>query len=114
MSSGSCSKLAAEQRRVGVGVGVDQARHDDEAGAVDHLVVALAAAHGVGRADVGQAVAIDDHVAGGEHSVLRIHREHGRVANQQSAHRLSPAAECHPRLRYGRRGRNCLAASRPV
>jgi hypothetical protein len=72
-------------------VRVDQARHDDAAGGVDHLGVV----HQEVRADRRDAVAVDQNVAGCEIGNSRVHRDDGAALEEGAAvllcaHRSSP------------------------
>ena len=68
-------------------VGVDQARHDEVAGAAEPLGVRRPRRQLGGRSDGDDAVAVDEHAAVGDHPAVGIHREddvpeheqHGRM-----------------------------------
>jgi len=72
-------------------VGIDEARHDDVAGGVDHL----SAIHLEVHADRGDPAVVDQHVAGREIGDLGVHRDDGAALEEGTAvvrlaHRSSP------------------------
>ncbi len=71
-----------------VGVGVDQAGHDDCVGAVDGFRGLIGAGDLVRRADGNDGIAADGHRAVLEHVVLLVHRHDGSAA-QQDVYRFS-------------------------
>ena len=78
---------AADAGLPGVEVGVDQARHDDHAAAVDDLAV-LGAEIGIEiGADGGDRAVLDQHVAVGDDADVRVHRHHPAVSDQCLGHR---------------------------
>jgi hypothetical protein len=73
---------AAHEGHGDVGVGVNQAGHDDRIGAVDRLGGVVGGSDLVGRANGDDGVAADGHRAVFEHVVLLIHRDDGSAAQQ--------------------------------
>ena len=75
---------AAQHRGPHVPVCVDQAGHDDAAGAVDHV----GAVGGQVDPDVRDAVAVDQDVAAGQLAERGVHRQHVRPADEGARHAL--------------------------
>jgi len=75
ISTPSARKLRSAVSKL-VMVGIDEARHDDAPGGVDH-----GAAGAEVRADREDLLALDQHVGAGEVADLRVHRHHRAAAN---------------------------------
>ena len=82
---GRVRRAVADRRLPGVPVGVDEARDDDLARAVDDLGVGLD-----GGLDADDLVVLDQHVAGGPVPDVRVHRQDGAALEEDLAHGVTP------------------------